>query len=679
MKLSYCAAFLLFPLLVTGCREDPIDEDGDGFVVEEDCVDIDASINPDAEEVCDGIDNNCDGSTDGSDAINATTFYIDSDGDGYGSATGSTSACDAPTGYASNDQDCDDTDALISPAATEICNSSDDNCNGSTDEGVLLTWYVDADSDGHGDAATSSESCTAPSGYVTDATDCNDTDAAISPSAVEICDANDTDEDCNGTADDSDSGVTDPTTWYVDGDSDGYGDLADSGTSYCDPPTNMVADNTDCNDTDGTVNAAATDTWYDGVDSDCVGNSDFDADGDGLDAFSHGGTDCDDTDANIGAGTVTNCGFGTGNDGVMTVTSSDTVLNRYTAMSGSHSAGSSTVSIAATGEFSAGDEILLIQIQGSNAGTYEFAYVSSVDSSTSLTLTTALANSYDTSGAAQAVRVPNYTDLTVSSGASVSAADWDGGYGGIVAIRVSGTATIDGTINVDEKGYRGGNQVNNTSHWNGFTGESTSPSTQNGGNSNNGGGGGSSYCSCGEAAGAGGYGTAGGAVSGGSCSGQAHGQAGSAYGASDLSTVYFGSGGGGGCRDDTSCEYPPGSDGAGILFLAAQELIVNGTLFARGEAAPSNSSDCDDTIGGAGAGGSIYLVSNTLTLGSSVIVAWGGASTHITQSGVTTGVGGDGRVRVDFRTLNGNAHGSSAASSALSAASSTSVGHSEAH
>ena len=76
-----------------------------------DCDDGDAAVNPDADETCDGIDNDCDGSVDEADALDAGTWYADADGDGHGDAGTSTVACDQPTGYVSSDDDCDDGDA----------------------------------------------------------------------------------------------------------------------------------------------------------------------------------------------------------------------------------------------------------------------------------------------------------------------------------------------------------------------------------------------------------------------------------------------------------------------------------------------------------------------------------------------------------------------------------------
>ncbi len=172
------------------------DGDGDGYASDVDCNDADATINPGATEVCNGIDENCDGNVD--EGV-LTTFYADADGDGYGDAGATTLACDVPEGYVTDATDCNDADASVNPAATEVCNGVDDNCDGNIDEGVLNTFYADADGDGYGDAASTTLACEAPVGYVTDATDCNDANAGVNPGATEIC--NLIDDNCDGNID----------------------------------------------------------------------------------------------------------------------------------------------------------------------------------------------------------------------------------------------------------------------------------------------------------------------------------------------------------------------------------------------------------------------------------------------------------------------------------------------
>ncbi|MBT4856844.1 hypothetical protein HON52_01500 [Candidatus Uhrbacteria bacterium] len=128
--------------------EPEVDADGDGFTADEDCDDSDASTYPGAPELCDGLDNDCDDVVD-EDAINDSTWYRDSDGDGYGDPSISTSACDVPSGFVGNGDDCDDTDA----SAYDDCTSTD-TCTidmewepeGGAKDLLSLSYELDCDS-----------------------------------------------------------------------------------------------------------------------------------------------------------------------------------------------------------------------------------------------------------------------------------------------------------------------------------------------------------------------------------------------------------------------------------------------------------------------------------------------------------------------------------------------------
>jgi alpha-tubulin suppressor-like RCC1 family protein len=110
-------------------------------------------------------------------------------------------ACSAPVGYVTQAGDCDDSISLVHPGAPEACNGRDDNCNGIIDEGGTggtTTYYADADHDGYGDPNVSSTTgCTAPSGYVDNARDCNDANANIHPGVADVP-GNGVDENCSG-------------------------------------------------------------------------------------------------------------------------------------------------------------------------------------------------------------------------------------------------------------------------------------------------------------------------------------------------------------------------------------------------------------------------------------------------------------------------------------------------
>ena len=224
------------------------DHDGDGFVAKQyggdDCDDSETTINPAALEVCNGIDDDCDGTADDDDADDAPSWYADADHDGYGNAT--TTACEQPDGYVSVGGDCNDGDAGINPSTPEAWyDGTDQDCDGN-----------DGDQDGDGDDA-----------LVVGGEDCDDTDPAIAPGATEI--------------------------WY-----DGVDQDCSTGSDY-DQDADGVELSADCDDTDPTIYPNAPDAWYDGTDANCDGADDFDAGADGFDDESTGGDDCDDADAAI--------------------------------------------------------------------------------------------------------------------------------------------------------------------------------------------------------------------------------------------------------------------------------------------------------------------------------------------------------------------------------------------
>ncbi len=308
------------------------------------------------------------------------TWYADTDGDSFGDNNNSTTASSAPAGFVADNTDCDDTNANVNPGATEICNGIDDDCDGMTDEGVQNTYYADTDSDGFGDPGNTSMACTAPAGFITDNTDCDDTDNTVYPGAPELCDGQDNncdgilptdeiDNDSDGyvectfdpavwegssnvvggdDCDDNDinnypgntevcdgqdnncDGVIDEgvqNTYYADTDSDGFGDPGNS-TMACTAPAGFITDNTDCDDTDNTIYPGAPELC-DGQDNNCDGTlptDEIDNDSDGYVECSFnpavwqgssnvvGGDDCNDTDANINPGAAEICGDSMDND-----------------------------------------------------------------------------------------------------------------------------------------------------------------------------------------------------------------------------------------------------------------------------------------------------------------------------------------------------------------------------
>jgi len=172
----------------------------DGYVaVGGDCDDGNPFAYPDAAEVCDDVDNDCDGEVDNL-PVEESTVYADEDGDGYGDPAVSASGCGADPDYVDNALDCDDASRDINPEAAESCDHLDNDCDGVTDEGAVdaSTFYYDADGDGYGDASDVQVRCYASDRWVADSADCDDSDAAIHPGADEAaCDG--VDDDCDGT------------------------------------------------------------------------------------------------------------------------------------------------------------------------------------------------------------------------------------------------------------------------------------------------------------------------------------------------------------------------------------------------------------------------------------------------------------------------------------------------
>lgn len=183
--------------------------------------------------------------TPGTDCDTADPVWADQDGDGAG--TGTPVADCGTAGMATTDGDCDDQDAAVSPFATEACNGVDDDCDGEIDDDLfVLTWYDDTDGDGFGGAEHSG--CEAPAASVDVGGDCDDTVATVYPGAPETCDS--LDQDCDGEVDED---ATDASTWYLDGDEDGYG-VADLSVIACTAPAGFAANPDDCDDEDATRN-----------------------------------------------------------------------------------------------------------------------------------------------------------------------------------------------------------------------------------------------------------------------------------------------------------------------------------------------------------------------------------------------------------------------------------------
>ena len=270
------------------------DNDGDGWAACQECDDSEATVNPAAEEVCDDLDNNCDGDIDEDSATDAATWYLDADSDTYGTPNYATASCEQPDGWVDNDEDCNDLDETVNPetvwyadgdsdgygtptTTTQQCEQpsgyvqDDQDCDDSdASANPDSVWFEDADGDGYGATTDIQFSCLQPSGYADNASDCDDTNDGANPGETETCDF--VDNDCNGVVDDD--YATDASTWYADSDEDDFGDSATTDVA-CNQPSGYVEDSTDCDDTDEDVNPDAEEICNDGIDNDCSATSDM--------------------------------------------------------------------------------------------------------------------------------------------------------------------------------------------------------------------------------------------------------------------------------------------------------------------------------------------------------------------------------------------------------------------
>ena len=328
-----------------------LDSDQDGFAETEDCNDRDPSVHPDALELCDdaGIDENCDGVANDATAYDAIDWYEDKDGDGAGDPESTVKGCDQPLGYVERPDDCDDSDSSTFPQAVEMCDTVDNDCDGSIDEGGAADakrWYRDQDLDGYGTKSDTKNACEQPEGYtcvagedgltptaisvcedgcdndgdgLTDMEDedcanplgngttwaavtegetfvwgdytgdlwentevrywdyngdggpdfdCNDNEVPINPGAAEQCDEADVDENCDLKIDDEDPDAEGMVRWFGDGDNDGFGSPTTS-VEACDQPDGFVDNEDDCDDTVSVINPSSAEVCADEIDNDC--------------------------------------------------------------------------------------------------------------------------------------------------------------------------------------------------------------------------------------------------------------------------------------------------------------------------------------------------------------------------------------------------------------------------
>lgn len=314
---------------------------------------------------------------------------------------------------------------------------------------------------------------------------------------------------------------------------------------------------------------------------------------------------------------IENTNLGNGKDGGLLVSSPNTVVNHYAYITADLVKGSYTIPVDSISGFNTEDEVMILQMQDGtgigNAGKHEFGRIKSV-SSNSITLYNKVKRDYgsgvpdtiNASSVSQIVRIPNYTSVSISEGASITCPAWDGKKGGVVVFRSQEDVFNSGEIHANEKGYRGGRSsgiygyTDANGHGDGECGEGykgrgrsgfytgETPVVVDGGGITYVGGGGGSYGTKGQDS---------------SAYSGIIGPAGFTYGDNLMDPqLFFGSGGGAGHGNSG---FPMGGHGGGIIAIYA--LSIDGVINAKGQTGWNYNNDPGVWSGGGGSGGSVYI------------------------------------------------------------------------
>ncbi len=254
----------------TDCEDDPAQ---DGLL-----------INPGREETClTPFDDNCDSDTNDLNANLCTPYFMDVDNDGYGVDGDSECHCETEGNYrALQEGDCNDSladGAAIHPDEPDSCNEIDDDCDGQTDEGILVEgcvfYYYDADDDGWGQDDHLCL-CKPQGNYrALNTGDCEDSPigngALINPGLTEDCNTA-FDDNCNTEL--TELNALNCTDYYIDNDDDGYGLQGSEAQCWCAPQGNYdVTNDDDCNDGAGTIRPGIVEDCTTTFDDNCNGDN----------------------------------------------------------------------------------------------------------------------------------------------------------------------------------------------------------------------------------------------------------------------------------------------------------------------------------------------------------------------------------------------------------------------
>jgi gliding motility-associated-like protein len=356
--------------------------------------------------------------------------------------------------------------------------------------------------------------------------------------------------------------------------------------------------------------------------------------------------------------TVINCG-----------TQISGVVNTYTAVSAIDIC-TNSVTVGSTAGFAVGSRVMLIQMKGAqintsnttafgdvtsydNAGNYEFGYIASINGN-QITLVNALQKTYDPAGAVQLIYVPQYSGNAYTVNTPVTCLPWNGSIGGVVAFEVAGILTLNADVTASSFGFRAGAANDNSpftcdqqdyfypsnSPFGGRKGEGIHELPLNiingrGKNANGGGGGNDT-----NSGGAGGGNSGSGGRGGNQWTGCSNIPIGGDGGANLLynnasNKIFLGGGAGGGHQNDATAT--PGTNGGGIIFISSNS-INSGTGTIRSSSLDAVQAATDGS-GGAGAGGTVLINTNSVA-GSLLVDVHGGKGGDNNTHGTGGGGGG---------------------------------------